>query len=333
MSSSEDDVALECANKVQVLEFIANQISKHPEILSKSQTPALKKKKEDAIKQILQLYQNVMGQLITSGQLMKKINNMKARLKKKTDVKKTGNKPIKLLPWEKVLYEAMDGDSNPTVAKIAGAKSYGTSLDVLSPITSFGDTVTASCSSATNMALSNTDVDQCEKTSTAATPLPLPPRQKRSSTALPGETEETQKLSNLELQRLVLLEQIQTTRVQRNYYENKIKKDAVQIVYNDGKTYKWPNTVFKKTELVNGNPLRIRPDEDSAWLINLKETEKGIVKILLDNNPKIKEIVSKQKPNPGHITYVLEQNIIQEEGEGRKTEGKYHFLVSTGEPE
>ncbi|CAH0562857.1 unnamed protein product [Brassicogethes aeneus] len=34
MSSCEDDVALESANKVQVLEFIANQISKHPEILN-----------------------------------------------------------------------------------------------------------------------------------------------------------------------------------------------------------------------------------------------------------------------------------------------------------
>ncbi|KAJ8912720.1 hypothetical protein NQ315_012274, partial [Exocentrus adspersus] len=221
MSSSEDDVAHESDSKVQVLEFIANQISKHSEILSKSQTPGFKKKKDDAIKKILELYETVMGQLITAGQLMKKINNTKSRLKKKTAVKKTGNKPIKLLPWEKALYEAMERDSNPTVTKIAGAKSYGTA----SPSTSFIDTV--SCPS----------VDQCEKVATAATPLPLPPRRKRATTALRGETEETQELSNLELQRLVLLEQLQTTRVQREYYERKIKKDAVQIVHEAGRTY------------------------------------------------------------------------------------------------
>ncbi|KAG5899088.1 hypothetical protein JTB14_021591 [Gonioctena quinquepunctata] len=104
---------------------------------------------------------------------------MKARSKKKKDVKKTCNKPIKLLPWKKALYKAMEGDSS---------------------------------------------VDQCEKTATAAIRLPLSPRRTRAITALSGETEETEKLSNLKLQQLVLLQQLQTTRVQRDYYESKIKK-------------------------------------------------------------------------------------------------------------
>jgi hypothetical protein len=34
--------------------------------------------------------------------MAKKINNMKARVKKKTDMKKTGNKRIKLCEWEKI---------------------------------------------------------------------------------------------------------------------------------------------------------------------------------------------------------------------------------------
>jgi hypothetical protein len=34
---------------------------------------------------------------------------MKVRLKKKTDMKKTGNKRIKLCEWEKIFYNLMDG--------------------------------------------------------------------------------------------------------------------------------------------------------------------------------------------------------------------------------
>ncbi|GBL78723.1 hypothetical protein AVEN_65279-1 [Araneus ventricosus] len=45
---------------------------------------------------------------------------MKTRLKKKTDLNKTGNKAIKLLDWEKHLLKAMDGDSNPTSGEFAG---------------------------------------------------------------------------------------------------------------------------------------------------------------------------------------------------------------------
>ncbi|CAH1968476.1 unnamed protein product [Acanthoscelides obtectus] len=215
MSSSEDEAACENDSKVQALDFIANQVSKYPEILSKSQTPASKKKKEDAVRKILELYESVMGQSITTVQLMKKVNNMKARLKKKTDVRKTGNKPVKLLPWEKTLYDAMDGDSNPSVAKIAGARSYGTSSPNTSP----------------------SNLDQSEKRATTATPLPMPPRRQRAATAPPGETQETEKLSNVELQRLVLLEQLQTARVQRGYYERKLQREAVQMVHENGNTY------------------------------------------------------------------------------------------------
>ncbi|KAG5865383.1 hypothetical protein JTB14_022792 [Gonioctena quinquepunctata] len=51
--------------------------------------------------------------------LMKKVGNMKTRLKKKTDKKKTGNKRIPPLPpWGTIMMEAMHADVNPTVAKI-----------------------------------------------------------------------------------------------------------------------------------------------------------------------------------------------------------------------
>jgi hypothetical protein len=52
----------------------------------------------------------------------KKINNMKARLKKKTDKKKTANKRNKLCEWEKNCINVMDADadSNPALNKSPG---------------------------------------------------------------------------------------------------------------------------------------------------------------------------------------------------------------------
>ena len=49
-----------------------------------------------------------------------------------------------------------------------------------------------------------------------------PPRKKM----LPGETEETKNLSHSELQRLVLLEQLQTLKAQRQFYENQSSRDG-----------------------------------------------------------------------------------------------------------
>lgn len=43
-----------------------------------------------------------------------------------------------------------------------------------------------------------------------------------------AETEETSKLTTQELQRLVLIEQLKTTRIQRQFYEQEIWKASVQ---------------------------------------------------------------------------------------------------------
>ena len=46
---------------------------------------------------------------------------MKTRLKCKTDLKRTGNKSIKLVDWEKSMLKAMEGEKNPTIGIIPGA--------------------------------------------------------------------------------------------------------------------------------------------------------------------------------------------------------------------
>ncbi|CAH1968387.1 unnamed protein product [Acanthoscelides obtectus] len=56
--------------------------------------------------------------------MYKKINNMKSRLKKKTDINRTGNK-IVLQDWEKILLEIMEGNTNSVLAKVPRALSVG----------------------------------------------------------------------------------------------------------------------------------------------------------------------------------------------------------------
>jgi hypothetical protein len=49
---------------------------------------------------------------------------MKTCLEKKTDMKRTGNKQINLKEWEQLLWDCLQGDSNPTIMKIPGKAEY-----------------------------------------------------------------------------------------------------------------------------------------------------------------------------------------------------------------
>jgi hypothetical protein len=116
-SDSENEYQCTGANE---LKFIADQICAHPSILAKSQVPSMKRKKDLAISQVVEKYKGVFGKEIDAKTLLKKVNNMKTRLKKKTDLNKTGNKKIKLVAWEEKLLAAMQGDSNPIICRIKG---------------------------------------------------------------------------------------------------------------------------------------------------------------------------------------------------------------------
>lgn len=118
MSSSDEE-----PDNVEVnseLVFVASELCSFPEILEKSQIPTMKKLKDESIKKFILKYQSLFGKEVDAKTLMKKINNMKTRLKKKTDLNRTGNKNIQLLDWEKKMLVAMKGESNPTVKRIPG---------------------------------------------------------------------------------------------------------------------------------------------------------------------------------------------------------------------
>ncbi|XP_031331493.1 uncharacterized protein LOC116162101 [Photinus pyralis] len=107
------------------MHFIAEKVKMYPEILEKSQVPTMKLKKKRALEGIIQDYKAMFGKAITEKDFMKKVNNMKTRLKKKTDRNQTGNRPIRLLPWENIMLETMQGDKNPVVSRISGDLQIG----------------------------------------------------------------------------------------------------------------------------------------------------------------------------------------------------------------
>lgn len=121
-SSSDEDVekTVSHTDSNNELLFLANQLCTYPEVLEKSQIPKMKKAKDEAITKIVEKYKSTFGKEVEARLIMKKLNNMKTRLKKKTDVSETGNKKVVLLDWEKKLLAAMKGESNPTITKIPG---------------------------------------------------------------------------------------------------------------------------------------------------------------------------------------------------------------------
>nr|XP_047123930.1 uncharacterized protein LOC124806799 [Hydra vulgaris] len=106
---------------------------------------------------------------------------MKTRLKKKSDIHRTGNKPIKLSASEVKLANLLDTEKNPTFTQIDGNTSSQASRSI-------------------------------------------PKRLK-----LPGETKETTKWTNTELQRVVMLEQLKYYRLKNL----KLKYTTPQHVLNE----------------------------------------------------------------------------------------------------
>ncbi|CAH1110044.1 unnamed protein product [Psylliodes chrysocephalus] len=120
------------------------------------------------------------------------INNKKTNVKKKTDKNLTGNKKIKLQEWEEEFLKILNYKKNPVFLKIPGACSIGTEN---------GKENTSQISTEINM-------------DTQLLPSLTSIVQKRRQKRIKQETEETKNLSTQELQRLVLLEQLNLARLQ-----------------------------------------------------------------------------------------------------------------------
>lgn len=192
MSSASSDISDDDVQVSINCQFV-DLISKYKVVLNKSQVPKIKAEKEKAVAEMVKEYGKLFGKEISIKQLQKKIHNMKREVKKKIDKNVTGNKKIVLKDWEKTLISLLEVDKNPVFQKVPGAMSVGQ-----------GRAETSVCSTSS--------------TSISADP---PCTEERKCNKRPKvhlqlfESEETKNLGNTELQRLVLLEQLQLIRMQK----------------------------------------------------------------------------------------------------------------------
>lgn len=198
MSSSEEELPVKIGGSRLIF---VKLLKKYKVLLSKSMIPTIVQAKEKAWKDCKDEFIKTSGTNTTVEKLKKILNNMKTDVKKKTDKKVTGNKKIKLQEWEEEFLKLSDYEKNPVFVKIPGACSMGTEND--KPNTSKHST---EINMGTQLTENNMD-----------TQMPSPTRtvQKRPhKLILKQETDETKNLSTQELQRLVLLEQLNVARWQ-----------------------------------------------------------------------------------------------------------------------
>ncbi|PSN38623.1 hypothetical protein C0J52_27775 [Blattella germanica] len=133
---------------------------------------------------------------------------MKSRLKKKTDLRMTGNKSIKLNNWEQKRFSLMDGDTNPAVKRIEDAVICDGSKRVELEFTS------SSFNEEMNVPTTSLELP------TVITPPP-PSKRRRSNNRIlqQYETEETKDMCTSDLERLVLLQQLAAIKEQRELYK------------------------------------------------------------------------------------------------------------------
>ncbi|XP_064643398.1 uncharacterized protein LOC135497575 [Lineus longissimus] len=136
---------------------------------------------------------------------------MKTDVKSKTDVLKTGNKPICLKDWEKLLLKLFNAEANPSFTRVEGGLSVGVAQKKTSKTAATGSVesddqgqVASTRKSGASKRSRPIDIDAL-----------IPPKpEKTQKSSLSSETEETAKLTTQELQRLVLVEQLKLVRMQ-----------------------------------------------------------------------------------------------------------------------
>ncbi|KAG8319364.1 hypothetical protein J6590_093304 [Homalodisca vitripennis] len=189
--------------------------------------PECKRKRSCAMLEIKKLVEAEFKVCMTEGQLWKKIQNMKARIKKKADVNRTGNKKVVLKSWEEEFLNFMEADSNPSIVRMAGGMAAG-----VKPLTSLANEESDGDFSDEEEMEEVCLLQSAKKRkieTDASTSVQTSHSKKRSN--LP-ETEETKQLSTPNLQRLVLLEQLKYFRKSQQLLDMKLKREMLKAANN-----------------------------------------------------------------------------------------------------
>lgn len=118
LSEEEDIEEMENAEADDKQLVFATMLKDYQILLSKSQVPSVKEKKDKATKEFLAALQEKLTLTLTKGTLSKKISRMKSEVKKKCDLNRTGNKKLLLKSWEKVMAELIGAKTNPSIAQV-----------------------------------------------------------------------------------------------------------------------------------------------------------------------------------------------------------------------
>ncbi|KAF5295039.1 hypothetical protein FQR65_LT10592 [Abscondita terminalis] len=258
---SEEDTVINGETCEKMVQFVS-VIEKFPILLEKSNIPDVKRKKANAVSEIKGKLAVEFGIELNETQIWKKLNNLKTRIKRKTDKKQTGNRKIELKDWERRFFKYIEGEINPSICKVkgaisAGVRSCGMEVAEVSleqseiQLEEHGSFITSGTGSVKTVD-SDYAVPGTSKTSSMASRRVNagPLKNQKHKEKLP-ETEETKNLTTQELQRLVLLEQLQVFRLAKEMLlQKKQQKDMKHLN---------PNTPADATDAI----LHIIPDNEN----------------------------------------------------------------------
>jgi hypothetical protein len=215
MSSSEEDFDdKKSTNK----HLFVKLLSENEVVFEKSRVPKVVQQKKEAWETITEEYSKHTGKQWTAAQLNKLLTNMKSQIKKKGDMKETGNKPIKMKEWEKDLLLLLSQEDNPVFKKVPGALSVGgikTDRNREKDFEGMEEGIEDNRSLSPTVAAPSTS-------SKASTDKYIRPATKKVAKL---ETDETKDLSLSQLQRVVLLKQLQLLNLQIDREKKELEKN------------------------------------------------------------------------------------------------------------
>lgn len=204
MSSSDETAEFDVDRNVVNRTLFVRLLGEHPIVIDKSKIPSVVISKKNAWERISKEYSQTVGKPTNAAQLLKMFNNMKTKIKKKTDKKTTGNKPINLTDWEKDFLSLLHHEENPVFTKVPGSVAV------------YGNENCASSSGKGQVEEDEVQHSVTEMAPNAETSLikPKPTVKKGCKRLLEYESVGTMEMSTTELQRAVLLQQMQLQQIQ-----------------------------------------------------------------------------------------------------------------------
>lgn len=174
-------------------------------VLNRSISTNMIAAKEKAWMSIQDKYESSIGKIVTLDQLKRILNNLKTETKKKVDKTATGNRKIKLTEWENEFLEILTKFEKPNFKQVTGAITVG---------------VNSRSSNTSGSIKLSPEVNVMDQVGTSSKDQERMAKRRKT---LSFETKESENLSTNELQRLVLIEQLDLIRIQKKCEEMKIK--------------------------------------------------------------------------------------------------------------